>query len=41
MDVPQPPELLDRVRRAIRFRHFSRKTEKPYLYRVRDFILFR
>lgn len=40
MDVPQPPKLLDRVRQAIRFRHFSRKTEKSYLYYIRDFILF-
>ena len=40
MEVPQPPQLLDRLRQAIRFRHFSRKTEKSYLYYIRDVILF-
>ncbi len=38
--MPQPPKLLDRLRQAIRFRHLSRKTEKSYLYYIRDFILF-
>ncbi|WP_202803701.1 site-specific integrase [Spirulina subsalsa] len=40
MEVPQSPKLLDRVRQAIRFRHLSPKTEKFYLYYIRDFILF-
>ena len=40
MEVPQPPKLLDRLRQAIRFRHLSRKTEKSYLYYIRDVILF-
>jgi hypothetical protein len=40
MEAPQPPRLLDRVRQTARFRHLSRKTEKSYLYYIRDFILF-
>lgn len=40
MEAPQPPKLLDRVRQTARFRHLSRKTEKSYLYYIRDFILF-
>ena len=40
MEVPQPPKLLDRLRQTISFRHFSRKTEKSYLYYIRDVILF-
>lgn len=36
----QPPRLLDQVRQAIRLKHFSLKTEKSYLYYIRDFILF-
>lgn len=41
MNIPKPPKLLDRVRQAIHFRHFSRKTEKSYLYYIRDLILSR
>ncbi|WP_126148175.1 phage integrase N-terminal SAM-like domain-containing protein [Synechococcus elongatus] len=40
MSSPQPLRLLDQVRKAIRLKHFSLKTEKPYLYYIRDFILF-
>ena len=40
MEVPQPSQLLDRLRQAIRFRHLSRKTENSYLYYIQDFILF-
>jgi integron integrase len=40
MEAPQPPKLLDRVRQVARFRHLSRKTEKSYLYYIRDFIRF-
>jgi hypothetical protein len=40
MSSPQPPRLLDQVREAIRLKHFSLKTEKSYLYYIRDFILF-
>jgi hypothetical protein len=34
------PRLLDRVREAIRARHYSRRTEKAYVAWVRRFILF-
>ncbi|MDV2994931.1 MAG: Tyrosine recombinase XerC [Chroococcidiopsis sp. SAG 2025] len=37
---PQPPRLLDQVRQSIRLKHFSLKTEKSYVYYIRDFILF-
>ena len=40
MERPQQPKLLDRLRQTARFRHLSRKTEKSYLYHIRDFILF-
>jgi integron integrase len=36
----QSPKLLDQVRQVIRLKHFSLKTEKSYLYYIRDFILF-
>ena len=35
-----PPRLLDRVRAAIRARHYSRRTEESYVAWVRRFILF-
>lgn len=35
-----PPKLLDRLRAAIRLRHFSRKTEEAYVGWARRFILF-
>jgi integron integrase len=34
------PRLLDQVRTAIRARHYSRQTEKTYLYWIRYFIYF-
>lgn len=37
---PPPLRLLDQVRQVIRLRHFSLKTEKSYVYYIRDFILF-
>ncbi len=37
---PSPPKLLDRVRAAIRVRHFSRRTEEAYLGWIRRFIRF-
>ncbi len=40
MESSQPPRLLDQVRQSIRFRHYSLKTEKSYVYYIRDFILF-
>ena len=38
-DAPKP-RLLDRVRAAIRARHYSRRTEDAYVAWVRRFILF-
>ncbi len=40
MSPSQPPRLLDQLREAIRLKHFSLKTEKSYVYYVRDFIVF-
>ena len=37
---PQPPRLFERVRLAIRGRHYSPRTEKAYLGWIRRFILF-
>lgn len=37
---PQPAKLLDRVRNAIRARHYSLRTEEAYAGWVRRFILF-
>ena len=34
------PRLLDRVREAIRARHYSRRTEKTYVAWIRRYILF-
>jgi integron integrase len=34
------PKLLDRVRQAIRGRHYSRRTEEAYLYWIRRYIVF-
>src|SRR5437762_9466004 len=34
------PRLLDRVREAIRTRHYSRRTEKAYVHWIRRFIFF-
>lgn len=36
----QPPRLLDRVRIALRTRHYSMRTEKAYVGWIRRFILF-
>ena len=38
--APAAPRLLDRVRDAIRLRHYSRRTEKAYVGWVRRFVLF-
>jgi integron integrase len=35
-----PPKLLDRVRQAIRVRHYSRRTEEVYVTWIRRFIVF-
>ncbi len=37
---PQRPRLFDRVRDAIRARHYSRRTEEAYLAWIRRYILF-
>jgi integron integrase len=37
---PQKPRLLERLREAIRARHYSRRTEKAYVAWVRRYILF-
>lgn len=37
---PQPPRLLDRVRSALRARHYSRRTEKAYVAWIIRFIVF-
>ena len=34
------PRLLDRVREAIRARHYSRRTEKTYVAWIRRYIFF-
>jgi integron integrase len=38
--VPPSPRLLDRVRAAVRARHFSRRTEQAYVGWIRRYILF-
>ena len=38
--TPRPPRLLDRVRDAVRARHYSRRTEKAYVAWIRRYILF-
>ncbi|OGK78231.1 MAG: hypothetical protein A2X51_09030 [Candidatus Rokubacteria bacterium GWC2_70_24] len=38
-DAPKP-RLLDRVREAIRVRHYSRRTEKAYVAWIRRYIFF-
>jgi integron integrase len=35
-----PPKLLDRVRAAIRARHYSRRTEEAYVHWIRRYIVF-
>ncbi len=39
-DNPKSPRLIERVREAIRSRHYSRRTEKTYWYWIRYFIHF-
>ncbi|HVY29305.1 MAG TPA: integron integrase [Polyangiaceae bacterium] len=38
--VRRPPKLLDLVRRALRLRHYSVRTEQAYVLWIRRFILF-
>lgn len=37
--MPDPPKLLDRMREAIRTRHYSRRTEEAYVGWIRRFIV--
>lgn len=38
--MPESPRLLDEVRRAIRLRHFSYRTEKAYVDWIRRFVMY-
>jgi hypothetical protein len=38
--LPPPPRLLDRVRAALRARHFSRRTEEACVAWIRRYIFF-
>lgn len=38
--MTEPPKLLDRVKAAVRVRHYSRRTEEAYVMWIRRFILF-
>ena len=38
--MPDPPKLLDRVRDAIRTRHYSRRTEEAYVAWIKRYIFF-
>jgi integron integrase len=40
MDGGKTPRLLDRVREAIRVRHYSRRTEEAYVHWIRRYIVF-
>ena len=40
MDLPEQPKLLDRLRAAIRTKHYSIRTESTYVDWARRFILF-
>ena len=40
LNIAPPPRLLDRVRAAVRARHFSRRTEKAYVSWIRRYIVF-
>lgn len=41
MDAHGSPRLMDRVRRTLRVRHYSLRTEKAYCYWIRNYIRFR
>ncbi len=41
MDASTAPRLLDRVRAAVRIRHYGLRTERTYVFRVRRFVRFR
>jgi Phage integrase, N-terminal SAM-like domain len=39
-DTPQPPKLLTQVRRAVRSRHYSPRTEESYIAWIRRYVRF-
>lgn len=39
-DVPRKPRLMDRVRRELRTRHYSPRTEEAYVFWIRKYIFF-
>ena len=39
-EIPPRPRLLDRVRDAVRTRHYSRRTEKAYVHWIKRYIIF-
>jgi hypothetical protein len=39
-EPPRKPNLLDRVREAVRTRHYSRQTEKAYVAWIKRFVIF-
>ncbi|HSD59602.1 MAG TPA: integron integrase [Burkholderiales bacterium] len=40
IEMPKKPRLLEQMREAIRYRHYSYRTEQAYLHWVKRFILF-
>ena len=40
LEAKRAPKLMDRVRQAIRVRHYSRRTEEAYVTWIRRFIVF-
>src|SRR5436309_2241487 len=40
MGAPRRPRLLDQVRQVVRARHYSRRTEKAYVFWIRRYILY-
>ncbi|MCP4763150.1 MAG: integron integrase, partial [archaeon] len=40
MNPKQSPKLLDQVRAKLRTKHYSYETEKTYIYRIKEFIVY-
>tara|TARA_R110001592_G_scaffold10110_2_gene52736 strand:- start:253 stop:456 length:204 start_codon:yes stop_codon:yes gene_type:complete len=38
--IPAPPSLLEQVRRRVRAKHLSRRTEQAYTHWIKRYILF-
>ena len=38
--MSEPPKLFDRIHETFRLKHLSLKTEKSYLYYIKDFLRF-